>query len=358
MASSCCATNYMNTGAKWVVGSLKTPEGAVDQIRSRFDWRDRLSWWRVRWGMGRMAMAVRPGLYALNTPTAESEVFVTANYKMSFDHLRHSLGNRNAWVLVLDTQGINVWCAAGKGSFGTEELTARIMDVGLARVVSHNRLILPQFGAVGVDAGAVSAQVGFRVLYGPVRAADIPAYLDAGREATETMRRVTFTMMERAVLVPVEIINAGKFLLPTMVALFLLSGVYRGGFSVARMLTQGGASVAALAAAWLGGAVLGPLLLPALPGRMLALKGAVAAALALLGVQLAGGFSGEGLLAVVGFWLAMPAIASFIMMNFTGATPYTSPSGVRKEMKVSVPVQAVCAAIGVVLWVSQRFVVV
>ncbi len=358
MASSCSCPTYMNEGAAWVVGYQETPEGAVDRISSHFDWRDHLSWWRVRWGIGRMGMAIRPGLYALNAPAADSDVFVTSNYKMSFDHVRRNLGDRNAWILVLDTKGVNVWCAAGKGTFGTEELVSRITDVGLDRIVSHGRVILPQLGAVGVDAGAIAAQTGFRVRYGPVRAADLPAYLDAGQDATADMRRVSFSLVERAVLVPIEIVNAGKFLLPAMAVLFLLSGVHRGGFAVERMLRHGSVAVAAVAVAWMGGAVLGPLLLPFLPFRMLAAKGAAAALLALLGVHLGVGIADGGLLEGMAYWLAVPTVASFMMMNFTGATPYTSPSGVRREMKFAVPAQAVCAVLAIVLWVSQRFVTV
>ena len=356
MASACCSVSYMNEGAAWVTGSVATPEGEVPSISSRFSWRDRLSWWRVRWGIGRMGMVVRPGLYALNTPAPDSEVFVTANYKMSLDHVRRSLGERPAWILVLDTNGINVWCAAGKGTFGTDELVARIIETGLARVVSHGRVIVPQLGAVGVDAGAVAAQSGFRVKYGPVRAEDLPAYLDAGRQATAEMRRVSFGLTERAALIPIEIVNAGKFLLPAMAVLFVLSGVHRGGFAIERMLRHGSLAIAAVAAAWLGGAVLGPLLLPLLPGRMFALKGAIAAALALLGVNLAMGAAGGGVLDSIAYWLAVPAAASFMMMNFTGATPYTSPSGVRREMKFAVPMQAGAAALATVLWICQRFV--
>ena len=78
---------------------------------------------KVRWGIGRMNYRVDPGLYSLGNPDALSPVLVSANYKMSFDRLRESLPGRNAWILVLDTDGVNVWCAAGKGTFGTEELT-------------------------------------------------------------------------------------------------------------------------------------------------------------------------------------------------------------------------------------------
>lgn len=356
MVEPCCCVRYVNEDFGWTVDSLQTDEGPVDRINSRFDWRDRLSWWRVRWGIGRMDMAVRPGLYALNAPTRESEVLVTSNYKMSFDHVRRSLEGRAVWILVLDTKGINVWCAAGKGTFGTEELVNRVLEVGLARIVSHGRLILPQLGAVGVNGGAVAAQTGFRVRFGPIRATDIPAYLDAGREATPEMRRVTFSILERAVLIPVEILNAGKYLVPTMVGLFALSGLFRSSFSLERMLSQGPVSVLALAAAWFGGTVLGPLLLPVLPGRMFSSKGAIAAAFVMLCMELVGWFAGAGLLDHAAFWLAVPAISSFIMMNFTGATPITSPSGVRREMKFSVPVQAAASGIAVALWVAQRFV--
>jgi len=44
------------------------------------------------------------------------------------------------------------------------------------------------------------------------------------------------------------------------------------------------------------------------------------------------------------------------MMNFTGATPYTSPSGVRLEMKRSVPLQAAGAVMALLLWLAQRVV--
>lgn len=49
-----------------------------------------------------MHYAVEPGIYALNRPTEQSPVLVTANYKMSFDCLRKALPGQDAWILVLD----------------------------------------------------------------------------------------------------------------------------------------------------------------------------------------------------------------------------------------------------------------
>ena len=102
-----------------------------------------------------MTYTIDPGLYALGRPDEHSPVLVTANYKMSFDRLREALPGMNAWILVLDTKGINVWCASGKGTFGTEELVGRLESNGLSRVVAHRELILPQLSGPGIAAHLV-----------------------------------------------------------------------------------------------------------------------------------------------------------------------------------------------------------
>ena len=115
----------------WVIGEIRTPVGCVPQVTPALSRRDRLGAVKMRCGVGRLEFIVPPGLYAVGTPTDRSLVFVSANYKLSFDCLRAQLGGLDAWILVLDTKGINVWCAAGKGTFGTDELVARIEATGL-----------------------------------------------------------------------------------------------------------------------------------------------------------------------------------------------------------------------------------
>ncbi len=138
---------------------------------------------QARLGINRMLHRVKPGLYALGEPAPDSPVFVTANYQLSFDALRASLKGMHAYILVLDTRGINVWCAAGKGTFGTDELVKRIELTHLKDVVKTRVLILPQLGATGVAAHEVKKRTGFKVEYGPVRAADVPEYMKT-RKAT------------------------------------------------------------------------------------------------------------------------------------------------------------------------------
>jgi hypothetical protein len=334
---------------------LETPVGLVPQVATRLARSDVLGRWQMRWGLGRMRYRITPGLYAVGCPGVESPVLVTANYKLTFDSLRRELAGIDTWILVLETYGINVWCAAGKGTFGTAEVIRRVQVAGLERVVGHRTLILPQLGAPGVAAHEVRRESGFKVVYGPVRAADLPAFLFAGMTASEEMRRVTFTTAERLVLTPVELTGMLKPIGWAVLALLLLAAVGPQLFHPAAVFSRGIAAIFTGLAGVLAGAVLTPVLLPWLPGRAFALKGAVAGAvIALLALLL--GWSRLDFWSGAALLLALPAVASWCAMSFTGSTTFTSPSGVEKEMRRAIPLQAVAAALAGVLWLYGGFV--
>lgn len=339
--------------APWTDGVVTTPLGDVPRVRTELIASDRIGTLKARCSIGRMDYRVMPGVYAVGNPTSDSPVFVSANYKFSFDSLRRVLGGRDAWLLVLDTHGINVWCAAGKGLFGTDELVRRVMVTGLRRLVSHRRLVLPQLSATGVSGHAVRERCGFSVTWGPVRADDLPAFLDARMKATPEMRRVRFGLRERAVLIPVEVVGGAKYFLPAAAAFLVLGGLSAAGYSLAGVRATGVPSGALVAGAFLGGTVLGPVLLPYLPGRAFALKGALlGVALALLVVALAA----LPPLHVAAWLLIVPAITSFVVMTFTGSSTYTSLSGVLREMRFAVPAQIGGAVLGSLLWLAGLFV--
>ena len=161
------------------------------------------------------------GPVRLGSPTTDSPVFASANYTLSFDALRSALAGTDAWILVLDTKGINVWCAAGKGTFGTGELIRRIAVTGLSEVVAHRKIILPQLGAPGVSAQEVARYSGFSVRYGPVRARDLPEYLTT-HTATREMRTVRFPLADRLVLCPMELVHALLPMIAVAVVLYSL----------------------------------------------------------------------------------------------------------------------------------------
>ena len=92
----------------------ETDRRVVQPTSSAITWANRWDHFLARWAFDRGGHRVAPGLYALGKPTADSPVFVSANYALSFDALREALAGRDSYILVLDTKGINVWCAAGK----------------------------------------------------------------------------------------------------------------------------------------------------------------------------------------------------------------------------------------------------
>jgi acetyl-CoA decarbonylase/synthase complex subunit gamma len=343
----------------FVSGSIDTPAGGLPQVSSVLTWQDRWGSIKTRWGVGRMNYKVDSGLYALGTPDNNSSVFVSANYKLSFDRLRSALTGRSAWILVLDTKGINVWCAAGKGTFGTDELIRRINISNLNNIVSHRKLILPQLGAPGVAAHKVKQISGFKVQYGPIRAEDLPAYLDANYKTTAPMRLITFPLKERAVLIPVELVEAIKPFLIIATVLFVLGGIGGPSGFWANAQNHGLFAVLALLCAVIGGTVLNPLLLPYLPGRAFSIKGfsiGIVIALILLYLRDINLLGWPGRIEALAWVLIIPAVSGYLAMNFTGCSTYTSLSGVKREMRWALPLEIACAATGLVMWVGAIFI--
>ena len=332
-SSGCCATSRPT-------GEIRTAPRTVTVS-------DRLDHLLARLGWNRSGHRVEPGLYRLGTPTAGSDVFASANYTLSFDALRSALAGIDAWILVLDTHGINVWCAAGKGTFGTDELVRRITAADLAAIVSHRRIIVPQLGAPGVSAQEIARQSGFAVEFGPVRAQDLPRYLK-DHTATPDMRKVEFPVADRLILAPVELVAALPLFLAA-IALWFLAGPMAAGAAVATILA---------------GTVLFPVLLPFIPTRDFSTKGLILGGIVALPFMYA--FATDAALpvwarglSVLTVFLVMTAVVSYLALNFTGSTTFTSRTGVKREIFRYVPLLAVMAGAGLVggiaLGVSRLF---
>jgi CO dehydrogenase/acetyl-CoA synthase delta subunit len=351
--------SFPDLNQPFTIGSVQTPVGVVPKISFHLRGSDHWGTIKARWGVGRMHYTVDPGLYALGEPDDQSPVLVTSNYKMSFDRLREALPKRKAWILALDTKGINVWCAAGKGTFGTDELVRRVEFSGLNQVVSHHQLILPQLAGPGVAAYKVKKRTGFKVIFGPIRAVDLPVFLDAGLKATPEMREKTFTVRERLVLIPVELVSALKWYLLILPAFFILGGMGASSGFWNNALNHGLFAVLNLLAALSAGAVLTPILLPWLPGRAFSQKGVIMGVIMAIAVSV---FSTAYLhlkiefLEILAWFFLTPAFSAYLAMNFTGASTFTSLSGVRKEMRWAVPIEIIGGVTGLILWFGSRFI--
>ena len=137
-------------GTQINVQSLRPVAVTAPTVSSKLELSDLLGALKVRFGINRNNYTVKPGLYKVGKPDSQSDVLVSANYKLSFDVLRKNLDTLNVWILVVDTKGVNVWCAAGKGNFGTENVVKSIKNSSLEYIVKHRNIILPQLSASGV----------------------------------------------------------------------------------------------------------------------------------------------------------------------------------------------------------------
>jgi hypothetical protein len=339
----------------YITGRLEIPLGSIPVISTKWSWQDYFNTVKVRWSIGRMNYTFPPGIYAVGSPGRDSRVFVTGNFKLSLDHLRRALDGMNAWILVLNTKGINVWCAAGKKTFSTRELVNRIQTHKLSEIVSHRKVILPQLGATGVAAHKVKEESGFSVIYGPVRSGDIKEFVNAGLKATTRMRTVYFPLRERLKLIPVEFFYAKYYLLLVPSVFFILAGFSPRGYSLDASFFNGGKAVLNLFSGYLAGCAITPALLPWIPVRRFSLKGLITGIIIATFLTIAGTL-GKNIFEIISWFLMMGGISSFMAMNFTGSSTFTSLSGVQKEMKTALPLQIVVTSAGLIIWLITRFV--
>lgn len=336
--SSACSCAPRSDKNQFITLTGKMQASEILATTSKNTLNDRLDHFFARLGVNRMGHIVKPGLYKLGNPTPDSLVFASANYTLSFDALRCSLAVTDCYILVLDTKGINVWCAAGKGTFGTDELVKRIMWSGLPNIVRHRTIIVPQLGAPGISAHEVQSRSGFKVEFGPVRASDLPEYLRT-HKATPDMRRVHFTLKDRLVLTPVELRHALLPAIAVAIILYLLAGPLAAFAAITTVIT---------------GTVLFPALLPLIPTHDFSTKGLILGLLA--AVPFATSFAADPAMPLLmkaiislAFVLTIPAVTAYLALNFTGCTTFTSRTGVKKEIYRYVPVMALMAGSGTLL---------
>jgi len=356
-----CGCSVKNNEIKYysvpTVGSVATEAGNINVISTKWSLCDYAGEIRVRLDIGRMNYAVTPGIYAIGKPDRQSPVLVSANYKLSFDILRRELKGLNVWIIVIDSKGVNVWCAAGKGTFGTEELVRRVNVTGLEKIISIRKLIVPQLGAPGISAHTVQKLCGFQVIYGPVRASDIKKYIAAGMKASPEMRHVDFGVIDRLTVSWLELALAARIAILGTVLLIGLVMLIERIPALAGLKGEARLLPILFLVSILSGTVFNAVLLPFLPGRAFSLKGGVLGAFICSGVIYA---SGQYL--AVTTWLSLilmsSGISAFLALNFTGASTYTSLSGVKKEIRYSIPLivaMVSCGAFLEIVHILRRF---
>ena len=167
------------------------------------------------------------------------------------------------------------------------------------------------------------------------------------------MRQVKFDLIDRLKLVPVEIVNGKLYLLGALFLSVILASLNKKGLSFGHITGNGFLAAFNVFCVYLSGTLLTPLLLPYIPFRSFSLKGMVTG-LIVSGLLLWFGFLGDGTFEIISWFLIISTISSVFALGFTGASTYTSLSGVKKEMKISVPFQILFILTGVVFMVIYK----
>jgi 2-polyprenyl-3-methyl-5-hydroxy-6-metoxy-1,4-benzoquinol methylase len=247
---------------------------------------------------------IRTGLYRVGNPDRDAPVLLTGNYELTVRRLVKTLdGQVDCWLVVANSQGINVWCAAGGGHFTASDVISGLKTSGILEMVDHRALILPQLCANGVDGWHVRQETGWGVHWGPVRARDIPAYLQNGRKKNQPMRQANFPLRDRLEMTTVMLfLYAFLLLIPVLIFwrpyIFLIYGLM-------------------ISISYFYG-----IFLPWIPGRDGLGKGAVLALLTLVGLW--AWSLGWGQLepaSLFGWSLGLGFLAFFVGAEFQGMSP-------------------------------------
>lgn len=139
----------------------------------------------------------KTGLVRIGDPDRSSPVLLTCNFRLTVERVRRALRGTDAFLLVANSRGVNVWCAATGGLLTNHDVVSVLKTSSIDAFVDHRELILPQLAATGIDGNVIRKKAGWRVVWGPVEAAALPAFLERGRKTSAEMRTVTFPWPRR-----------------------------------------------------------------------------------------------------------------------------------------------------------------
>ena len=144
-----------------------------------------------------MPFPCKTGLIKIGHPDRNSPVLVTCNFHLTVERVKRALKGLNSYLLVANSHGINVWCAAAGGHFTSHSVISVLKTSGIDKLVDHHKIILPQLAATGVEAKLIHQKTNWKVIWGPVDAKDIPSFIERGFKKTAQQRQVKFPLLQR-----------------------------------------------------------------------------------------------------------------------------------------------------------------
>lgn len=158
----------------------------------------------------------KTGLIKIGSPNRSSPVLLTCNFQLTVERVKKALDGLDVYLLITNSRGVNVWCAATGGLFTNHDVISALKTSGIQDLVDHRQVILPQLAATGIEERAVHEKTGWTVSWGPVYAQDIPEFVSRDFEKTPEMRTVKFKWPDR-----LEMAVSWSFPMTVLVALGL-----------------------------------------------------------------------------------------------------------------------------------------
>jgi ferredoxin len=137
------------------------------------------------------------GLVKIGNPGRSSPVLLTCNFRLTVERVKRALEGIDAYLLVANSRGVNVWCAATGGLLSNHDLVSVLKTSGIQDLVDHRKVILPQLAATGIEGRNIRERTGWRIVWGPAHFSALRAFLSGGQVATPEMRRVSFEWPQR-----------------------------------------------------------------------------------------------------------------------------------------------------------------
>jgi len=162
-SQSDCKSEKMKSGPRKLSFSL------IDYFKALYSW--------IR--AFRKTFIVEPGLYFIGESyDIKTPLIVTANYHMTVFNIWRYLKGKNVRILIINTEGINVWCSSGKGKFSAENIVDHLSmyDPEILNDGERVELILPKLTLSGVSL-QVLRKNRIKPIIGPIYAWKLPDFL-------------------------------------------------------------------------------------------------------------------------------------------------------------------------------------
>lgn len=136
-----------------------------------------LSWRQNLYTDPQKPIAVEPKLYEIGDVDADSPVYCTTNFSLTYFIVQGEVENTRipSYILSVDTGGISVLTAYADNKFSGEIIAKAMKEAGLEEKVNHKKIVIP--GHVAVLQGTLEEESGgWKVLVGPREAAGISKF--------------------------------------------------------------------------------------------------------------------------------------------------------------------------------------